>query len=225
MKANKLSRKERNMGLTAGLSIVVMAIAAGFAYGYVYSGLLEYSPGDLVAFLRDNNPLYMAGLAGWGVIFVTDVVVSLSLFSFYKTTNPLISKLAAFLRLVYTAILGVAIFQLVAVLPLLHQDNTAAEISQNLVRFEKIWSAGLVVFGLHLAGLGYLSLKSVNIPSILGYFLYIAGIAYTVIHGMKQTSVFSDELTGRLELILSVPMALGEILLALWLIYIGLRKK
>ncbi len=219
-----MNKKEKTAGLVAGISLIVMAIAAGFSYGFVQNQIVGESAEITRQNLMDNKSLFLAGLAGWIVIFITDLIVSGALYIFFKTTSKRISLLTSFVRIIYTLVLGLAIFQLTGILPFLKGTGTSFEINTQFASFGKIWSTGLIIFGFHLLGLGYLSIKSRLIPGFLGYLLYIAGAGYVLIHAAKQFALFSQPVIDSVENILALPMALSEILLAGWLIYKGLKS-
>jgi hypothetical protein len=220
-----MNRKERKAGLIAGISLVIMAIAAGFSYGYVHNKLVNESAEITMQNLIENKLLFMAGISGWIIIFITDLLVSGSLFIFFKNRMRRFSLLTAITRVIYTLVLGAAVFQLISMLPLLKSGVDSSEIVLHIVSFERIWSAGLIIFGLHLIGLGYLSFKSRTIPVVLAFLLYLAGAGYIVIHMAKQFGLFSHSVISSIENIMALPMALGELLLAVWLIYLGLKKQ
>jgi hypothetical protein len=219
-----MNKKEKNAGLVAGISLIIMAIAAGFSYGFVHTRLVA---GTLLATaqnLADNSELFLAGIAGWIVIISTDLIVSFSLCTFFKSTNQKISMITAGIRLIYTVFLILAVYQLVAIHFIEQPTVFANDIAELLGYFEQIWSFGLILFGLHLIGLGYLSIKSAYVPRVLGYLLCLGGVIYIIIHAVKQSSLLDIKTVQSLENGLALPMALGEMLLAFWLIYIGLKK-
>lgn len=216
-----MKRRERKAGLIAGISLVIMAIAAGFSYGYVHNELVNESAEITMQNLMNNKLLFLSGLLGWIVIFITDLIVSGTLFIFFKSSMRRISLITSITRLVYTLVLGVAILQLISILPLLKDTGASSGISLHLASFERIWSAGLIIFGLHLLGLGYLSINSRTIPWALAYLLYLAGAGYIVINLAKQFAFFNHSVISSIENIMALPMALSEILLAAWLIYLG----
>ena len=74
---------------------------------------------------------------------------------------------------------------------------------------------GLVFFGLHLALLGYLILKSDYIPRLLGAVLIIAGLAYLVDN-------FGRLLLPGYDLGLATFVGWGELLLVPWLLVKGM---
>jgi len=219
-----MNRKEKLSALIAGLSLIIMAVAAAFAFGYVHQNLVVESAGETYTNLLENRALFKAGIAAWIVIFVTDLLVSFSLYVFFKRGNKTISFVTAFLRVVYTLILGVAIYQLIAVDQGLRSIQEASDIYVYLLNFHNIWSAGLIVFGFHLIGLAYLASVSPGMPRIFSYLLYLACMAYIFIHGSRQMDLFGEAFLIHAETILSLPMAFGELILAIWLIFKGLRK-
>jgi hypothetical protein len=87
--------------------------------------------------------------------------------------------------------------------------------------FGKIWSVGLIIFGMHLLGLGYLGLLYKKVPNIFGYLLLLAGLGYLIVHISKTLIGLPEETVSTMETILMAPMALGEILLAIWLMIRG----
>jgi hypothetical protein len=223
-----MKNKEKQAGVVAGVSLVVMAITAGFSYGYSHNKLITGSAEISFSNLIANTSLFYAELSGWGIIFITDIIVALALYHFFRRPSQQISMITAFVRIVYTLVLGIAIIQLFKIIPLINGPGSVqlnvSETIAHIRRFEKLWSIGLVVFGLHLAGLGYLSLKSKSVPKFLGYLLYFGGIAYTFLHGSRQLVLFETKVLDSIEAVLDMPMALAEILLAFWLIYNGFWK-
>lgn len=220
-----MKTKEKKHGIIAGISLIIMAIAAGFAYGYAHNEIVADSPEITLNNLITNTSLFYAELSGWAIIFITDLVVAISLYFFFCKTSRPISVLTALIRIVYTLVLGIAIIQLFRIVPLLSGGQTdALELASQFQRFENLWSMGLIIFGLHLIGLGYLSVKSSSVPTWLGYLLYFGGASYTLLHGARHLDIFDAQLLISVEKILALPMGLAEILLAFFLIYHGFQK-
>lgn len=217
--------------LTAGISLLIMAIAAGFAYGWVHGSLITESATKTLENLMQNQILFLSGIQAWVLIFITDLVVSVALYQFYQATHKKAAATMAILRVAYTVMLGAAILQLVKVYPFLRDagglspEDTAQQVTLHLAQFETIWSAGLIVFGFHLATLGYAANKSAFTPRIFGYLLYFAGFSYILVHTMYRFNLAEPGLTQTFEQALTLPMALGELLFAGWLLYFGLKKR
>ena len=60
-----------------------------------------------------------------------------------------------------------------------------------------------------------------RLPAVLWCLAIIAGVSYVVIHVLKTQSPQYTKLTDTLNNVLALPMALGELLLAIWLIVKG----
>jgi hypothetical protein len=227
MKPNK-----RKMALLAGISLLVMAVAAGFSYGYVYSGFfVADDPVATFQQLQTMRSLYLAGLGAWLVIFVTDLLVTWSLYVFFKDVNRKMAILTALMRLVYTVFLGIALTKLISILPLIQDPGEGiAEIAGQQVftllqSFESYWSIGLVIFGVHLLGLGYLSIQFRPVPRLFAYLLLLAGLCYIVVHSAKSILGVEVDLVKLMEQVAMIPMTLGELLFAFWLIIRGGRER
>lgn len=225
-----MSTGSKKQGIIAGISLVIMAIVAGFSYGYVHNHLVTDSPVTTFQNLIANKSLFFASLFGWSTIFITDIIVSISLYYFFREIATRISLITSLIRLIYTLILGYAITRLSSIIPLLSsvthpQDEEHAIDTFSFIQdFEKFWSLGLIVFGFHLIGLGYLSIKTKYVYNLIGYLLYLGGIGYILIHASRQFHFFTNHVVGDMENILTLPMALSEILLAISLIYYGFKK-
>ena len=220
-----MNHSEKRAGLIAGISLIVMAMAAGFAYGFAQDKLVDVSAEIMKQNLLENQSLFYAVLAAWALIFITDLIVSKALFNVFRHTNRRISAITALVRIAYTLMLGVGILQLSSLVPLLNGHEIKVDVRLPFALFERIWSAGLIIFGFHLIGLGYLSIKSKFTPALLGYLLYLAGVSYILIHAARQFALFGQPVIDSAVTIFAIPMALGALLLAIWLIFQGLRKK
>ncbi|RLD91046.1 MAG: DUF4386 domain-containing protein [Bacteroidetes bacterium] len=225
-----MRNNKKKQGIIAGISLIIMAIVAGFTFGYAHTNLVVDSPEITVQNLVANKSLFIAELCGWSIIFITDIIVAIALYFFFRSISKDISMITASIRIVYTLILGIAVIQLFKIIPVLSLADPlsdqliASETASHFQQFEKLWSIGLIIFGLHLIGLGYLTLKSKSVHWLLGYLLYFGGASYTLLPFMRQLSLFDTRVISSVENILALPMALAEILLAFWLIYSGFRK-
>ncbi len=210
--------------LIAGVSLLLMAIAAGFSFGYAHSQIVVL--GDANTTLQNllmSKGLFQAEILGWCLILVLDVIVAWALYQFFKRVNKSVSALTAWIRIIYSIILGMAIAQLMNICSLLTETNqvTAQIVMEHFQSFENIWTLGLIVFGFHLIGLGYLALKSKL--RFWGILLIIAGFSYSLVCILKQFQSL-ESLAANLEMILRIPMTVGELGFAVWLL-VGGRKR
>ncbi|OJV65135.1 MAG: hypothetical protein BGO41_00815 [Clostridiales bacterium 38-18] len=223
-----------------GISLILMALISFFAYGYAHSSLIV--TGDAEATLSNlsaSKGLFTGEIIGWGFIWLTDLIVTWGLCTYFKPINknhrassPQIlpqtrlwlkknlSMVAAGFRLVYTVMLGIGILSLISASRMIDGGNSA-DIMAKINQFDQIWSLGLILFGVHLFLTGLLALKSVGLPKLISYLVLIAGVSYTLVHMLYNFTPNLTDMTQTLEMILMLPMAIGELSLAAWLLIKG----
>lgn len=208
------------MGKIAGFGLLLMAVIAGFTYGYgIATIFIEHNPSLTKTNLITHLLLLKLVILGFLFIFLLDIVVAWSLYYFFNTINRSVSLLAAMMRMGYISFLGMAIYNLVV----LNQASQSLEINELFIyqqyqNFMMIWSIGLFIFSIHLLLLGKMCFESDHIPPIIGVLCIVASICY---FGTSLASLlYADyvKYKSMLDLYLSLPMALGELGLAFWLI-------
>lgn len=213
----------RKMALTGGASLIAMAVLAGIGYGYGFMNI--YVAGNTTATLQNlNNAPQMLQLVifSFVLILVLDVVVAWALFHFFKQGNPKLSLLSAWLRVIYTGWLGVAVLKLFSAMTLADSAiPDGAAIMDSLQLFLDIWSWGLILFGLHLLVLGYIVLRSGYIPKFIGWLTLFAALSYLFNNLANLVVLHYEQYKGTVEAVLGLPMALGELVLAVWLLVKG----
>jgi hypothetical protein len=187
------------------------------------------TPGDgpaTAAEIAAREGTFRLGVLAWLLIVVLDVVIAWALYRVFRSVSPAVSMLAAVFRFAYAAVLLVAVGQLLRAVDVLTAGSTLTAASADgvagralleLNAFQDLYDLGLFLFGIHLALLGYLSLRSDFIPKVVGVLLVVAGAGYAF-----------DTVGAVLDLELprvSVFTFLGELLLALWLLVGGRRLR
>ncbi len=217
-KKNKM-KNNRTVARITGYTLLLMAVITGFAFGFALPKIFSTTQLDFVQRnLTSNLQLYKFMLLTILIVILLDTLVSLTLYLYFKNVNRKIALLSGILRIVYTVIFGIATFYLT--INLNHTEISNEILIKNFQLFQSTWSAGLIIFGIHLLLVGILMRLDTRIPKILWYLTLIAGISYIVIHFLKLTLAQSDIVTN-LEMILALPMAIGELGLAVWLIIKG----
>ena len=216
----------RKAAIVAGLGLLVMSIFAIFAQFSVIQGLIV--PGDAAATSNNimaNEMLFRLGIVSFMIVIICDVIVAWGLYVLLKPVNKNLSLLTAWFRLAYAAIFAVALANLFYALQLLsgadylaafEPNQLQAQVMLSLDAFHAGWTIGLVIFGLHLALLGYLAFKSGYIPKILGILLIIAGFGYFI-------NSFIFFLVPNYEAIISLFTFIGELLFMFWLLWKGVK--
>ncbi|MDM5186856.1 DUF4386 domain-containing protein [Bacillus sp. DX4.1] len=222
---------QRKSALIAGTSLIIMALAAFFSYGFVHGSLVVQ--GDASATfnnIKSSNMLFKAEIFGWVIILITDIVVAWAFYIFLKPINKSLSLLGAWFRLTYATILGIAILNLIFVLllskstdylSLFKIDQLQAHMMLFLEAFESIWSIGLIIFGGHLMIVGYLAFKSDRIPKVISILLLLASIGYIVINLFNTIFSQYDVVISILKIVFNVPMIVGELGFGIWLLFRG----
>jgi hypothetical protein len=180
-----------------------------------------------------SKSLFRLGIISWLLVLVADVFAAWGLYIFFKTVNKNLSLLMAWFRLVYVAILGASLMNLIYVQPMISgADNFSSfgVVQLQLQSFFYInafydfWAFGLIVFGLHILFLGWLVLKSGFRISILGMLLILAFFGYTVTNGSNLFFPQYENIMYYVGLIFFIPM-ISEVALGIWLLFIGLKNK
>ncbi len=225
-------KTSRKSALTAGFALVVMAAVAAFTYGYAHNVLvIPNNPEETFNLLNSSRILFRTEILGWFLILILDVVVTWALYSFFKNENKKLSIFTAGLRIIFVIIFAVAFYNFISILEILYQNPAlvpqlaSRQIMNHLNSFESTWSFALIIFGFHLISLGVLSFKSQSIHNVWGILLVFAGASYSLIHGTKVLFPAFENQIKTAEMILSLPMAFGEIGFAFWLIFRGGKHK
>lgn len=216
----------RKPALVAGISILLMAVIAGVLMGTLFNNLFSLQGGDLWQALKSSEQSFRWGIVSWIAILLCDILAAWGLGVFYTPVNRQLSQLTAWLRLVYAAILATAISFLVLALQMVAgYANPTKELITSLETylggFQQVWSFGLIIFGFHLIGLANLVYKHKILHKIFTILLFIAGIGYLITNlGNLLLANYADY-KPTLEAIFMLPMILGEVGLAIWLVAKG----
>jgi hypothetical protein len=215
---------QRKAALIAGFGLLIMTLFFLFADLFAFQKLIV--PGDATTTANNimaSEMLFRAGICCILIVLICDVVVAWALYIFLKQVNKSLSLLAAWIRLVYAAMLGIALLNFVIVLILLsganylsvfETDQLHAQMLLFINAFYDVWALGLIAFGFHLVTLGYLVFKSDYVPRILGVLLIAAGLSYLI-------EYFGKFLFPNFDLPISMVLGWGELLFMFWLLFKG----
>lgn len=235
MRSSTADASTRVAAIVVGVGLLVMAAAAVFSTDVVLGRLVV--PGDAMATTSNivaSEMLFRAGIFGWLVILVCDVLVAWGLYVFFKAVGKRLALLMAWLRLAYVFMLAAAMFGLVAVLVLVSSDGAWAAFGVDLLpaqvqlfldAFDDMWSVGLVVFGLHILVLGYMALKSAHVPKLFGVLLLVSFVGYVITHSADLLCPDYESYGRTLGMVFIAPMVIGEVGLGVWLLLRGGRVK
>jgi hypothetical protein len=221
----------RQAFLVSGIGYLMIFISGFYANFAILETMVVPSNAEmtLTNFLKDRSGL------GWGIfgffsMLFFDIVLVFSLFFVTKKVSRKLSFVASGFRLLHAICFGIALMCLVEVYRITG-DSVVLNMSslQNLVisllqRFDEIWNMGLLLFGVHLAVLGYLSLKSDIIPKSIGYLVLLAAMGYVVSCSAKLVMPNYNDYEQGLELLVVLFGVVGELSFTVWLLIKGFKK-
>lgn len=225
------SGSARRYALIAGIGYVVLFVMAIFANFFVREGLVVAGDAaQTAANIAESERLFRAGMVGFMIIFLVDVIVAWALYVLFKKANENLSLVTAWFRIVYTVFLGVALIFFFQALQLLDRAEFLSVFSPEQINaqalvaidtFNSTWLVGLLAFGVHLVLLGALVIQSKWAPKALGYVLMVAGVAYvadTLAHTLLSN--YAD-VESVFLVIVAIPSVLAEGWFGLWLLFRG----
>ena len=219
----------RSAGTVAGVGFVITLVGVVLAsIGGAAPNLIV--PGDAAATankILESERLFRAGILGWMIAILGDVIRAWALYVFFKRVNKPIALLAAWWMLLHDAIFGFANTCLVIVSELLDGSGYFAALASETVHPLMMmllethfygFEMGLFFFSFHLLLLGYLVLQSGDVPKFLGILVLIAGVGYLV---DSAGLIILPNYPALLTNILVLPNLAGELALVAWLAFKG----
>ena len=212
----------RQAALTAGIAYLLMPVA--YAELSIFPKLVI--PGDIEQTAQNvtaHGKLFFVGILCHLVTLMLDVIIAWALYVLFVPVNRSLSLLTAWFRLVYTMVALMGLFKLVTVLRLLTTPayleafgsaGLHAQVMLLLNSFRYDWSLSLLIFGIHLALLGYLICRSRYVPWIIGILLALDGLGW-VINGLRPY------LYPNANLGFFFTMSFVELIFPLWLVIRG----
>lgn len=218
----------RTAAVVAGIGYVALFVLGIFANFFVREGLIVTDDAQATATnIADSEGLFRLGMISFLAIFVLDIIVAWALYIVFRPASRDLSLVTAWSRLVYTVFLGVALIFFFQALQLLGgagflsafaTDQLSAQALVALDTFNSTWLIGLTAFGVHLAFLGFLVLKSRYAPRALGYILVAAGAAYVIDTGAHTLLGNYTDYETAFTTMVAVPSVIAEGWFGLWLL-------
>jgi len=217
----------REAAIIAGIGLLIMVLTVPFAEFQIFPSLVDYKdPEQTANNLQSNKSYFILGIFLNFITIICDILVAWALYVFLKPVNKQLSLLVAWFRLVYTGIYLMALMNLLKVLALLKAENYFVATAQNqlydqiLFHFNSFGNEmgfGLILFGLYLSLLGYLTIKASYVPKILGWLLLTAGLGYLITY--SGNFLFPSVNTDFLMITF-----FGELVFMIWLLIKGGRN-
>ncbi len=168
--------------------MLLNALLAPFAqFGVLQNLVVPEDPTVTVKNIADSEGLFRSGIAAFLIVIMLDIVAAWALYVLLRPVNRTLALLTAWLRLAFAAVFASALVNLLDAAQLvgsveqsaLQGERLHAQVMSSIASFDNGWvGIGLPIFGLHLAGLGYLLFKSADFPWYLGVLVIVAGGGY-----------------------------------------------
>ena len=219
----------KRLAKISGIAYLMIFISGFYANFSILESLVDLNdPAITVTNLINGHSQFGYGLLGFLVMLLFDIVLVWSLFYLTKSVNKNLSYVASLFRLLHAVFFGVALSKLWKAYQITYNAENAMDMEQQIIQllsgFDFKWTIGLLIFGLHLIVLGFLGLKSVVIPKIIGLLLIVAGAGYLIDCIAKLTFENYDQYQNFFEMAVVLTGVIGELSFTIWLLVKGLKK-
>ena len=209
-----------------GLGYLIIFVSGFFANFYTLESMVVDGNAQLTAEnIMAQFSQFQMGLAAFSIMVLVDIILAFPLYKLLKSENERIATTSSILRLINGAIFAVALFSLFDIASLAKNSSLdlVNHVKPLLTQFNMIWNVGLLFFGAHLLLLGWLILKSVNFPRIIGLLLQMAGFAYLADSGAQLFLSNYEDYKDVFEMLVISGGVIGEFSLTLFLLIKGIR--
>ena len=192
----------RRTALVAGVGLLLMSVLAAVAILGVVDPIVASD--DVEAAIDDAGSGFGWAVAAIVGIAVLDLVVAWALWRLFTPVDRRLAGLAGAARAAYAVVYLVAIGFLATASP------------EGVSRYQDIWDAGLLLFGVHLVLVGVLCWRWEVVPRLIGVLVVLAGLGYFVDSAGVLLSSY--------DVGLATFLFVGEVALMVWLIWWAVRR-
>ena len=219
----------KNISLLSGTAYLLIFITGIYANFVVLEPMISWQdPDQTCRILKENTGTFLSAVWAFGLMLAFDLFLVWGLYRLFLHTDKKRALTASILRFLNVIFFVVAWLKLVRVSDLIDRngqgsESTALAVMDLLSKFDSIWLAGLVFFGLHLLVLSGLAIKSPIVPRFIGVLLAIAGIGYVIDTCARWWMPNYADFETVFSLVVIVPGVVGELSLTLFLLIFAKR--
>lgn len=211
----------------AGALYLAIAVCGGFSIGYVPTQIVGVDGATSAANLLANTDLFRLGVLADSAVILFELAITVILYQLFRATGPRMAMVALISRLGMIGVMGINLLLWVMPYGLLKTTTLDTATLHALVQFSlDAHAMGVFVwqlfFGMHLLALGWLVLKSSNVPNLLGWGLFIGAFGYLV-QGIVELTYTDVALLDAAIIGLLVIVSIAEISFGFWLLIRGGR--
>jgi Domain of unknown function (DUF4386) len=210
------------------ITVIGYVLGSGVPFGsfYILPKLFVAKDATLTSQnILAHQDLFVATIFAFLLNFIGDIVAAWGLYLLLRRVNASVSMFIAWLRVVFATIGLAAVMNLVTAYRLLTSPDYLTALGQNQLNaqvqvaigsFNSQFAFSLIVFGVYLMLLGWLTYRSDYIPKWLGIVLVIDGAGWSIMEA-------GPYLLPGIDLSFLLIATFGELLLLVWLIGWGTR--
>ncbi len=215
---------QKQYGRIAGVLYLIIIISGIFSEGVVRSSLIVNGNAQATfENITNAEMLFRLGFASDIIMVLADISIALVFYLMLKHVSKSISLLSAMFRLAQAIIIGVNLMNHFGVILVINSNDLATafnseQLSSAVMFLMEAHSYGYllsgVFFGVSCIILGYLIKHSINLPSIFGILIGMAGISYLV---DSFTQFLWPDFSTVTEILVISGALVSEVSLAIWL--------
>ena len=218
---------QRTAAIAVGIGLLASILGAVFVELTTNSLIVADDAATTARNIMASEALYRAGIFGWVVAILGDMLRAWGLYVFFKRVNQSLALLSVWFMLVHDAIFAASLVNLYFGSVLLSGGDLLTVFEPDLLKalgmlllagFEYGFHMGLFFFSFHLGIVGYLAYKSGYVPKILGVLLMASFLSYLI---DSFAFLFLPIYPEILNQVLMVPEVIGELAIAVWLAFKG----
>jgi uncharacterized membrane protein len=218
----------KRIARVAGLWYLLLGITSGFSWMYLTRIFVAGNATLTVSNILASEPQYLMAIISNIIGQISFIFLVLALYRLLKHVDETQSKLMLTLVVVSVPIMFTNIFFQTGVLVVLRGADYLKVFSVDQLSSLAMMFINLNITGVHIVGifwglwlfpLSYLVYKSKYFPKILAVLLIISGVCYLT---GNLTSLIIPEVYVVIEKFLSLPEAIGESAMILWLLIKGI---
>ena len=219
----------KTLARTAGALYLLIAVAGGFAIGYLPT--IINVPGDAVATatnIADNMGLARLGLFAEIVVLLAEIGLTAILFHLLAPVSEMWSRTAAWSRLLMMAIMGVNITASGMALNMIAGAASPADVAGTVDMLLSLRDTGVQLWGLffalHLAVMGSLVFASGYFSKLLGAAIVLGSIGY-LFDSLSTFVLPGNDIVSLIAMVFLGVSMVGEIGFTFYLLIRGLNTK
>ncbi len=222
--------ENRRTARIAGLWYLILAIGSGYSWMYISKTFVIENATSTAENILNTEPEFITSIIFSIIGQIAFIFLALTLYRLFKSVNESRARLMLALVAISVAIMFVNIIFQTSSLILLTRTNyftgfSDIEIADLATMFLHLNIIGVYVvdifWGLWLFPLAFLAYKSNMFPKIIAVVLVISGVGYII---DSVSFLINQEIHNTLSNFLSLPEALGEVIMLLWLLIKGVSK-